>query len=84
MSLSRLMDRDHPFRESQTRFGVIPTDVTASPPGTAVFEQVSSLLRTELDGTVRRSFLVVVVKVDGDSTLQGVDIFAPAGSEPVA
>ncbi|WP_428523020.1 hypothetical protein [Roseibium sp.] len=33
---------------------------------------------------MRRSFLVVAVKVDGDSTLQGVDLLAPAGSEPVA
>ncbi|MBO9425850.1 hypothetical protein J7444_14020 [Labrenzia sp. R4_1] len=50
----------------------------------AGFEKVSGLLRVELDGTVRRSFLVVVVKVDGDSTLQVVDILAPARSEPVA
>jgi hypothetical protein len=67
MSLSRLMDRDHPFCESQTRFGVITTDVAASPPGSAGREYVCGLFRPEPERTVRRSFLIVVVKVDGDN-----------------
>ena len=78
------MDRDHPFCEAQTSSAVISTAVAASPPGTAGRENVSGLLRTELERTVRRSFLMVVVQVDGDSALAGLDVLVPAKFEPVA